>query len=205
MDEKKSIQILKEKLNFDDNSLSKIKIFLNDLLLYNKKYNIISKNTEGTIWSRHALDSAQIIRFIDFTKSYNLADLGTGGGFPGIILAIFNNNSNFHVKLYEKSKIKCNFLSETIEKLKINATVVQGNCQTMKIQADYVVCRAFKKIEKIIQISRETIKKPHKIIILKGKNAQAEINKLPKNLIYEYKLEDSITDKESKIIIFDAK
>ena len=63
--------------------------------------------------------------------------------------------------------------------------------------------RAFKKLEKIIQVSREIAKKPHKLIILKGQNAQEEAIKAFKNYKYSYKLENSMTDKNSKILIAD--
>ena len=99
--------ILVEKLKFTIQDIEKLNIFHDELLKYNKQYNLISKSTENEIWSRHILDSAQIVNFIDFKQSHSLADLGTGAGFPGVILAIFNKNNKFHVKLYEKSKVKC--------------------------------------------------------------------------------------------------
>ena len=71
--------------------------------------------------------------------------------------------------------------------------------------ADIVICRAFKKLGEIIDISREKIKKDHKIIILKGKNAQKEINNVSLTSNYSYKIKNSITDKNSKILIIDAK
>ena len=74
-----------------------------------------------------------------------------------------------------------------------------------EILADIIVCRAFKKLEEILKISRETVKKPHKLIILKGKNAQSEINNVSLGSNYSYKLENSITDHDSKIIIVDVK
>ena len=100
---------LSEQLNFSPNDIQKLEIFKNELLSFNLKYNLISKKSEKDVWHRHILDSAQLINFIDFKSDLSLSDLGTGGGFPGIILAIFNKNSKFHVKLYEKSKIKCKF------------------------------------------------------------------------------------------------
>ena len=106
--------ILVKKLKFTNQDIEKLYRFHDELLKYNKKYNLISKSTEEDIWSRHIIDSAQIVNFIDFKKPHSLADLGTGGGFPGIILAIFNKNNKFHVKLYEKSKIKCDFIKKII-------------------------------------------------------------------------------------------
>ena len=78
---------------------------------------------------------------------------------------------------------------------------VLGDVYTENLDADIILCRAFKKLNEIIKISREKMKKDHKIIILKGKNAEFEINKLSLSANYSYKLERSITDNESKIII----
>ena len=70
-----------------------------------------------------------------------------------------------------------------------------------KLDSDIIICRAFKKLGHVIQVSREIAKKPHKLIILKGQNAQQEINKTLKNKKYPYKLENSITNNDSKIIL----
>jgi 16S rRNA (guanine527-N7)-methyltransferase len=199
MPEADVIKILQEELGFNNNSIIKLKSFSQTLLIANKKHNFISKNTEKDIWQRHILDSAQLVKFIDF-KNGSLADLGSGAGFPGMVLAIFNSNINFKVKLYEKSPVKRIFLEELIAKYDINAEIFP-NVYDSALESEYIVSRAFKKIEKIIQVSREIVKNPHKLIILKGKNAQDEINKAFKSKKYDYKLEKSITDKDSKIVI----
>jgi 16S rRNA (guanine527-N7)-methyltransferase len=199
MQEHEVINILKRDLNFTDQSISKLKSFSKNLITANVKYNFIAKSTEPDIWHRHILDSAQLIKFIDFKKG-SLSDLGTGAGFPGIVLAIFNKNKDFHVKLYEKSPIKRDFLNENIKKLQIGAETF-SNIYEEELDSDFVVCRAFKKIDKIIQVSREIIKKPHKLIVLKGKRAQEDLNKAFKSQKYHYKIEQSITDEDSKIII----
>ena len=199
MQELEVIKILQEDLKFTDQSIDKLKMFEMELLSANKKHNFIAKSTEDTIWSRHILDSAQLVKYINFNQG-SLSDLGSGAGFPGLVLAIYNQNFNFHVKLYEKSPVKRDFLDQMIDKLKIKAesypNVFDGN-----IESEYIVSRAFKKLDKIIQVSREMIKRPHKLIILKGQNAQEEANKAFKSQKYSYKLEKSMTDKKSRIII----
>ena len=169
------------------------------MLKANSNHNFISKSTEINIWHRHILDSAQLVKFIDFSKG-SLSDLGSGAGFPGMILAIFNKNKDFHVKLYEKSPVKRAFLKEIRSKLSVNVEV-KGNIYDDTLNSDYIVCRAFKKLETIIQVSREIVKKDHKLIVLKGQNAQEDIKKAFKKDKYKYKLVDSITNKGSKIII----
>ena len=82
---------------------------------------------------------------------------------------------------------------------------VKGNIYEEIVDSDYIVSRAFKKLEVLIQVSREIVKKSHKIIVLKGQNAQEDLKKAFKREKYPYKLEDSITNKDSKIIIVDIK
>ena len=199
MQEQEVIKLLKNDLNFSDISINKLKLFSNRVILANKKHNFISKSTETNIWQRHILDSAQLVKFIDF-KSGSLSDLGSGAGFPGIVLAIFNDNEDFHVKLFEKSPVKRKFLDVIIKDLDLNAKVLK-NINDEVLDSEIIVCRAFKKLDQIIQVSREIAKKPHKLIVLKGQNAQEELNKAFKNEKYPYKIENSMTDKHSRIII----
>ena len=198
----KAVTILKTELKYNDDDLRRINKFVKYLLFFNKKYNLISKSSEIDIWTRHILDSAQLVKFIDFDDNSSLSDLGSGGGFPGIILSIFNKNSKFHVKLYEKSPIKVKFLENAVKLIGSNAKVIKGDIFSHTIVSKYIVCRAFKKMDKLIQVSREICKKPHKFIILKGKSAQEELEKAMKKKIFKYSLEKSITSKDSKIVIW---
>jgi len=183
--------ILLKELNFTKETLDKLQIFHDELIIYNKKYNLIANSTIDDIWNRHILDSAQIVKYIDFEDNKTLSDMGSGAGLPGMIIAIFNTNPSFHVKLYEKSTVKCDFL-------------LLINYHNHNIDANYIISRAFKKLGEVIRISREIVQVKHKLIILKGKNAEKEINSLQHKVNYRYDLKNSITDKESKIIIMDV-
>ena len=202
MNEVNIIKHLKIKLKFDEEAIKKLKIFANYLLTYNKKYNLISKSTESVLWHRHILDSAQIIDFLP-KKTLKVDDFGTGAGFPGIIISIFDQNNTFHVKLYEKSPVKREFLSRIRDILGLKFEIKE-DIYSSNIKTDVIVARAFRKLDEIIKISREIVEKPHKIIILKGRNAQKEINKVSLKENYRYKLFNSITDQNSKILIIDV-
>ena len=195
------INILKKDLNFNDRSIEKLKKFVELILNENKNHNLIAKSTEVFNLGQAHFDSAQLVKFIDF-KLTSLADLGSGAGFPGLIIEIFNKNKDFHVKLYEKSSVKRQFLSNVIKELDLNAEVY-GDVRDEVLDADIIVCRAFKKLDQVIQVSREIAKKPHKLMILKGQNAQEEINKTFKTKKYSYKLVNSITNAKSKIILME--
>ena len=203
MQDKEVINILQSQFSFSSKAISDLKIFIKELLNANTKHNFISKSTEKNIWHRHILDSAQLVKFIDFSKG-SLSDLGSGAGFPGLILALYNTNKYFHVKLYEKSPVKRAFLKQISDKLSLNVQIF-GNIYALEIDSNYIVSRAFKKLEATIQVSREIAKKPHKLIILKGQNAQKDLKKAFKKEKYDYKLENSITNEGSKIIIVDFK
>ena len=201
MNELSAKHYLSDKLNFRPNDIQKLEIFKKELLSFNLNYNLISKNSEKDVWNRHILDSAQLTNFINFKSNSSLSDLGTGGGFPGIVLAIFNKNPKFHVKLFEKSKVKCKFLNSLKQRISINFSLYENDYQYHVINSEYIVCRAFKKLPKILEISREKAVKPHKLIILKGKDTQEKIKSAFKGHNHKYRLISSITDKESKIVI----
>jgi 16S rRNA (guanine527-N7)-methyltransferase len=195
---------LKSILKFTKEDIEKLQIFHDELLKFNKRYNLISKSTEKDIWHRHILDSAQLVKFVDFNREQSISDMGSGAGFPGVVLAIFNKNPGFHVKLYEKSSVKCDFLDNIRNKIDVEYDIF-GDYKNEEISSYYVISRAFKKLEEIIRISREIIKVNHRLIILKGRNAENEINKLKPYENFIYKTEESITDSESKILFIEIK
>ena len=197
-------RILIQKLKFDALKIKKLDNFVKNLLIFNKKRNLIAKSTEKWVWDRHILDSAQLVKFIDPKNCTGIADLGSGGGFPGVILALYYQNYNFHVKLYEKSPIKSTFLSHISKILDLKCKIICNDVKLIKIESSHVVCRAFRKLPYILNISRENCVKKHKIIVMKGKNAQEEINNTSQMQNYEYRLENSITDNDSKIIIINT-
>ena len=106
------------------------------------------------------------------------------------------------MKLYEKSPVKRRFLTRVIKELSLNAEVL-GDVRNEELDAEIIVCRAFKKLDQVIQVSREIAKKPHKLMILKGQNAQEEVKNSFKTKKYPYKLENSMTSKDSKIILME--
>ena len=197
-------RILVQNFKFDVQKIKKLDNFVKNLLIYNKKRNLIAKSTEKQVWDRHILDSAQLIKFINTKYCTGIADLGSGAGFPGIILALYYQNYNFHVKLYEKSPIKSAFLLNISKLLGLKCKIICSDVSLIKIESNHIVCRAFRKLPYILNISRENCVKKHKIIVMKGKNAQEEINNTSQMRNYEYRLENSITDNDSKIIILNA-
>jgi 16S rRNA (guanine527-N7)-methyltransferase len=134
-------------LNVSRETFLDFESYISMILEKNKKINIISQNTSSkiAIINRHIIDSAQIIDFVDFNYNTTL-DLGSGGGFPGIVVAIIlkNMKNNMEVHLYEKSYHKSHFLEEVSKKLNLNTKVFQKNIfETKNLETGTIMSRAF--------------------------------------------------------------
>ena len=173
------------------------------LIKSNKSLNLIGKSTINQIWNRHFLDSAQVIDFIDKNQK-TLVDLGSGAGFPGLVLSILAQERKIplKIKLIEKSKRKINFLKEIITKLNLNASAIYQNVEDEKFyfNDDTFVARAFKPLPKIFELMHSKAKNLKKIIIFLGKNGQDSLLQASKNWDIKYKQSMSVTSSDSFII-----
>ena len=173
------------------------------LIKRNKSLNLIAKSTVQNIWIRHFLDSFQVIDFVDENQK-TLVDLGSGAGFPGLVLSIAAKEKKIplRIKLIEKSKRKTIFLKEIITKLKLNADVVNENIEDKKFHFvdEAFVARAFKPIPKIFELIHNKAENFKKIIIFLGKNGQEVLLQASKNWHIKYKQRMSVTSNDSFII-----
>ena len=191
-----------EKLQVSRETISSLKIYEDCLLENNRKFNIISKSTEKIVKIRHILDSAQVIDLIDKNDKI-CADLGTGAGFPGIVLSILMKERKYktRVDLYEKSPKKCNFLSTIVRKLNLNANVLQKNVNDQKnLHANTIVARAFKPIQSIFEIVTKNFQNFQNLIVFLGKSGKQTLLDASKVWDFEYKQRMSVTSNDSLII-----
>ena len=170
----------------------------------NKEINIISKKTDekGAIRERHILDSAQIVDFIDL-NSNTTCDLGTGGGMPGLIVAIAMKKIKHTMKinLYEKSHNKCVFLKEVSKKLNLNTEIIHKDIFTVKnIETGTIMSRAFKPMPVILNLVRENFKKYKNIIFFMGSSGKKILNETLKEWDLDYEVKKSLTNDESFIL-----
>lgn len=173
------------------------------LINSNKTLNLVGNSTINNIWYRHFLDSVQVIDFIDKNQK-TLVDIGSGAGFPGLVLSIVAKDKKIPVKikLIEKSKKKIIFLKEIITKLNLNATAINENIEDEKFHFidDTFVARAFKPLPKIFELMHSKAKNLKKIIIFLGKNGQDSLLQASKNWDIKYKQSMSVTSSDSFII-----
>ena len=193
---------LKKLLQVSRETIESLNIYEDLLLKNNKKLNLIGKSTENILKTRHILDSAQVIDFIDKNSSV-CADLGTGAGFPGIVLSILFKERKYPIRvdLYEKSPKKCQFLSKAVKKLDLNALVLEKNVFEQKnLKVDTIVVRAFKPIQSIFEIVTKNFKKFNNLILFLGKNGKQTLLDASKLWEFEYKEQKSVTSDDSLIL-----
>ena len=170
----------------------------------NEEINIISRKNsdQGVIRQRHIFDSAQIIDFVDLNCNTTI-DIGSGAGFPGIIVAIIlkNMKNKMNVHLYEKSYHKSHFLKEVSEKLNLNTKIFQKNIFEIKnLETGTIMSRAFKPMPVVLDLVYENFSKYKNLIFFMGKSGKKIFENSKKKWEMEYIEKKSLTSKDSFLI-----
>jgi 16S rRNA (guanine527-N7)-methyltransferase len=195
------VEFFIKKFNVSRETIEKLNKYKDFLLSSNKSLNLIGKTTENQIFIRHFADSAQIYDLIE-DKS-EIVDLGSGAGFPGVILKILMDNNKIagNITLIDKSPKKCKFLQDLSDKLGLTLKIVNLKIENFKFnKISTIVSRAFKKTVDTIDILLKNNDKIRNIILIKGKTYQQEIEEAKKKYTFDVEKFRSITSDESHII-----
>jgi 16S rRNA (guanine527-N7)-methyltransferase len=195
------IEFFIKKFNVSRETIEKLNIYNDFLLENNKLLNLIGKTTEKHVFSRHFKDSAQIYNLIE-DKS-EIIDIGSGAGFPGIIIKILmvNDKIKGNVLLIDKSRKKCKFLQDLSNKLSLILKIENIRLEDYKFsKISTVVSRAFKKTVDTIDILFKNNEKIRNIILIKGKTYQQEVDDAKKKYTFHVEKFRSITSDESYIL-----
>ena len=191
-----------DKFNVSRETCIDFERFISLILEKNQEINIISKKTESIIRERHIIDSAQAIDLIDLNDTI-CSDLGSGGGLPGIVLAIMIKNLNqpMKFKLYEKSHLKSIFLKNVSRKLNLNTEVIEGDIfERNNLRSETVIGRAFKPLPVVLELMNKNFSKYKNLILFMGKNGKQTLNDAFKEWKFEYKEKMSLTSADSFLI-----
>ena len=195
------VEFFIKKFNVSRETIEKLNKYKDFLLSSNKSLNLIGKTTENHLYSRHFIDSAQIYDLIE-DKS-EIIDLGSGAGFPGVILKILmdNNKISGNITLIDKSPKKCKFLQDLSDKLDLTLKIVNLKIENFKFnKISTVVSRAFKKTIDTLDILLKNNDKIRNIILIKGKTYQQELEEAKKKYTFDVEKFRSITADESYIL-----
>ena len=184
-------------------TITSLKKYENILINANKKLNLVGNSTIKDIWTRHFLDSVQVIDFID-ENDKTLVDIGSGAGFPGLVLAIVlkDRKISLKIKLIEKSPKKVKFLKNLINELNLNVEVMNTNIlkEPIKFFDDVIIARAFKPLNITLELIHNKAQNWKKFFIFLGKSGKNELLQASKNWDIEYKQRVSVTSSDSLVI-----
>ena len=169
---------------------------------WNKKINLVSKNTLVDVWDRHFLDSGQIINYAD-ASGKRWVDVGSGAGFPGLVVALLLRDRKIDCDLVvvEKNPKKVFFLNEVIRKLNLRVEVVNDNIDNLEpLNADILTARAFSELNNLIEIAFRHRKKEGICLFLKGENYRFELDKTLNYWFFDYDIVESLSSSSGKII-----
>ena len=184
-------QLLSNFSNSDKQQIiNKLQIFIHLVMSENQKHNLIGKSTIETIWTRHIIDSLQLIKYCNDDICQNIVDLGSRASFPAIVLAITTKKN---IIMVEKSPVKANFLNSVITNLQLdnakvlNEVINKQNIQNLLPENTYITSRAFKSLGEILELinSNGNVKK---LVLLKGQNFQQEIDKIPNYVVKKHQI-----------------
>ena len=182
----------------------RFEIYYETLLKWQKSINLISKSTLDIIWVRHFLDSAQLY-FFTKNISGNILDLGSGAGFPGLILAMMGNKN---ISVVESDQKKCAFIREVAMLSDTNINIYNSRIEDLSfLKPNLITARALAPLDKLIKYVENYVEKSSSdseklpnMLFLKGKSYKKELLDLSKTRNIDYETYQSISDEFGKII-----
>lgn len=192
-----------EKIGLDVSreTMDRLKAFEAMTAKWTVKINLIAKSTIPTIWNRHIVDSAQIFQYADAPAHW--VDIGSGGGFPGIVMAIMakEHASNAKFTLIESDARKCTFLRTAIRELELNAYVITQRIEEAEPQsADVVSARALGSLTDLIPHVKRHLTNDGTALLMKGRTYADELTAVSADWDFELDQYPSITDPDSCIL-----
>lgn len=190
-----------ERTNVSRETLARLRRYVDLLEKWNRRINLVGRGTLDDPWRRHMLDSAQLWPLLP-AGAASLADLGSGAGFPGLVLAIMGVEN---VHLIEADRKKCAFLREAARETGTTVTVHNERIEEIEsFQADIVTSRALAPLTKLLDIAEPLTKKHSILLFLKGRSVDLELTEAVKEWNMRIDQIPSQTDPEGSILRLEA-
>lgn len=184
----------------------KFEEFVKILFEWQKNTNLISKNTINDVWNRHIFDSIQIYGVLGDKKYKNYLDVGTGGGFPGLMMSIVDNQMSENYKfekivLVDSNLKKCLFLREVVRKMSLKRVEVKNvRVENIDEKFDLITSRAVAECVELLKMTSNCSKKETQYLFLKGENVDEELSRLKKYRDLKVEKINSLTSLNSYIV-----
>ena len=178
----------------------RVAAFLEMVVAENGRQNLIAPSTVETIWVRHGLDSAQLMFHVEQSAGEWL-DIGTGGGFPGVVVALLFDGA---VTMVEPRRKRATFLQDCIDRLGIaSARVLACKVEAVDGRYDIISARAVASVEKLLQAAEHCATSDTRWILPRGRIEPDQLSALCRNRSRMFHVEHSLTDPNSSILIVD--
>jgi 16S rRNA (guanine527-N7)-methyltransferase len=179
-------------------TLAKLDRYAELLAEWNGKFNLVSASTLPLIWQRHFLDSAQLVKHIP-DRAETIADMGSGAGFPGMVLAIL---SPLEVHLIESTGKKAEFLRVVSAELGLNTVVRNERAESIRdFKPDVITARAMSALPELLKTARNLLKKHSVCLFLKGQKADEELKEAGKTWKFKVEKHTSLSDPSGSVLI----
>lgn len=184
-----------------------LEIYEATLLQWQERINLVSETTLPDLWNRHFMDSFQLVAHIQNvsreTSDFTLADLGSGAGFPGMVLAIAGIPN---VNLIESDQRKCAFLREIARKTAKKVTIHNERIEKLAIKANVITSRAFADLTKTFEVSKNLCLPDTQYLLLKPLDIEKELTEATKSWYFSHEIIPSVSDPRGCILrIFDLR
>jgi 16S rRNA (guanine527-N7)-methyltransferase len=182
-------------------TLARLKAYVGLLEDWNARHNLVSASSMADVWRRHVWDSAQLLEFIP-AEAKSLVDLGSGAGFPGLVLAaLIRERVGFKTVLYESIAKKCRFLEAAAERMQVDVEVRNTRIEQAKHEPfDVLTARACAPLEKLLAYAQHFQGKSTVNLFLKGQSIDAELTQAHKSWRMKVQRHPSRTDLSGVIL-----
>jgi 16S rRNA (guanine527-N7)-methyltransferase len=166
---------------------------------WNVRMNLVGPSTLPEFWSRHAWDSAQLLRLEP--QALTWADLGAGAGLPGLVLAVLGKGRpGFHVHLVESLGKRCRFLSAVAEALELPASVHNARAENLDLPVDIVTARACAPLVRLLGYARPYLARGATGLFLKGQDVASELEEATRYWKFEAEIVPSLSDPRGRVV-----
>jgi len=182
-------------------TIDRLEAFVALLRAENSRQNLVSRTTLDQVWQRHIADSAQLVRFAPAPEASWL-DLGSGAGFPGLIVSLFHRGP---VTLVEERRLRVDFLRRAAALLREDVEIIATRAERLSPRRfDVISARAFAPLVRTLELGTSFSTAKTIWVLPKGRNAQTELEALDPSWQGNFRLEPSVTDPDARIIVAEA-
>jgi len=178
-------------------TFDRLATFIDLLKAANIGQNLVSAATLDDVWTRHILDSAQLVRFEPHAGA-SWADVGSGAGLPGIVIACLVEGP---VTLIEPRRLRADFLGTVVEQLELNASICATKVERVERQFDVITARAVASLGRFLTISQHLSTRNTVWALPKGRSAHSELAEAQRAWQGVFHVEQSVTDADSYIVV----